>query len=926
MIRPLTTPTDRSHIMKSDAKWHALRVEDVLRDLGSGPHGLSEDEAKRRLSEFGPNELRAGKRTTNLEIFLGQFKNIIVIILLISAAISGYIDVFIDGEPPVDTYVITAIVIMNAVLGFVQEYRAERAIEALKRLVAPTVRVIRGGRETSIPSKEVVPGDVLMLEAGERIPADSRLIETTGLKIDEAPLTGESMPVAKRSAAIQADAPVSDRANMAFMGTSVSYGRGKAVATVTGMRTEFGRIAEMVQSVREEEPPLKRRVEQLGKQLGLIALVLCAWIFALGLLFRYDVVFMFMTSVSMAVSAMPEGLPAVITITLALGVSKMARQRAIVRKLASVETLGCTTVICSDKTGTLTKNEMTVSKLYINGEELVITGTGYEPQGKFLRQGESFDPKGNYYLNSLLEMGSLCNNARLERDERGWRVIGDPTEGAILVAAAKAGIWQREAEERSPRIAELPFDSGRKRMSTIHAAPGGRGVAYVKGAPELLLGLCEQIDEGGRARALSQGDIARVLSVTRQFADEALRILAVAYKDVDAGLDQEAYTPEAIEGGLTFLGLIGMTDPPREEVPGAVRMCRQAGIRTVMVTGDHKLTAIAVAKEIGLMGDDEGDHKVLTGTEMDRMGDDEFDGAVDGVTVFARVSPEHKMRIAQALKRRGHVTAMTGDGVNDAPAVKAADIGIAMGIKGTDVTKEASDMVLEDDNFATIVTAVEGGRHLYDNIRKYIKLMVSANFDEFFEITTSALLGLPLPILPVQILWINLVTDGLPAVALSMDPKEPDIMQRPPRDPRQGILHGLWAFVLFSATVDFMSDYIPFTLFYLSTGDTARARTIAFTIVVIFEFLLAYNCRSDRHSIFGLGWKGLIANKVLFASVVAGLALQLAILYVPILQVPFHVVPLTPPELGLCIIGGCTALLILPGKLIGKRGQLHGVA
>lgn len=897
--------------------WHAIEVQEVMQALSTSLQGLEEEEAKRRLEEFGPNELREEKRVTPLDIFLSQFKSILVIILIISAFISGYVDVFVDHEMPIDMYVISAIVIMNAVLGFVQEYRAEKAVEALKKMVAPVVRLVREGRERIIPSRELVPGDIILLESGDRVPADARLLEVASLRVDEAPLTGESVPVVKGTEVLREEVPVTDRANMVFMGTSVAYGRGKAAAVATGMNTEFGKIAEMVQAVEEEAPPLKQKVEYMGRQLGAISVALCALVFIVGFFFYRDIVSMFMTAVSLAVSAIPEGLPAVITITLALGVGRMARQRAIVRKLASVETLGCTTVICSDKTGTLTRNEMTVSKLYVNDQMINVTGAGYEPKGEFFQNDEKFSPQDDHHSELLLRIGSLCNNARLEKNEKNeWQMMGDPTEGALVVVAAKGGLWQREMEKQYPRVAEIPFDSMRKRMSTIHITPKGRKVAYVKGAPEIVLERCDRIYENNNIRKLNRKDKERISEVTQQMAGEALRLLAMAYKELPDGSPD--FSPDQIETNLTFVGLAGMIDPPRKEVPGAIRLCEQAGIKSVMITGDHKLTAVAIAKEIGLLKAD-FDQKVLTGDELDKLSDEELEKVVEETVVYARVSPEHKVRIAEALKRRGHMTAMTGDGVNDAPAVKTADIGIAMGIKGTDVTKEASDMILEDDNFATIVGAVEGGRHIYDNIRKYIRLMITANFDEFFEVSIAALAGLPIPLLPVQILWVNLVTDGLPAVALSIDPKEPGLMQRPPRDPKRGLLHGLWFFILFAAVLDFLSDFIPFLWVYSESGNITRARTTAFTSIVLFEFFLAYNCRSETHSIFGLGWKGITANKMLFVSIVVSLLLQVAIVYVPFLQVLFHTTAITPLEFAVCMLGACSALLIFPGKLIKKR-------
>ena len=903
-------------------KYYALETDEVLKSLQTSQEGLSEEEAKRRLEEFGPNELREEKRVTPFSIFLNQFKGILVIILIISALISGFI-----LRELVDTVVILAIVIMNATLGFYQEYRAEKAVEALKRMVAPMARVIRGNRERLIPSKELVIGDIIVLEAGDRIPADARLLEAVVLKVDEAPLTGESNPVTKGTESLAEETPLADRRNMVFMGTYAAFGRGRAIVTATGMETEFGKIAGMVQEVKAEESPLKRRVERLGRQLGLIALLLSLWIFVVGILVhKTSVTEMFLTTISIAVSAIPEGLPAVITVTLTLGVGRMARQRSIVRKLASVETLGCTTVICSDKTGTLTKNEMTVSKIYVNGGVIEVSGSGYEPKGEFLRNGAPFDPKNDKSVELLLKIGALCNNASLRKEGERWTMIGDPTEGALVTVAAKAGLWQEELAEEYPRVGEVPFDSTRKRMSSIHVASEGGRVAYVKGAPESIFELSSHIYDKGKVRKLRREDRRRILEVAHGMADEALRLLAMAYRELPESL--EGFTEEA-ESDLTFVGLVGMIDPPREEVPEAIRLCRRAGIKSIMITGDHKQTAIAVAKKIGMIPP-EDDALVLTGEESDLMSDEALLEAIDKVYVYARTSPEHKMRIARALKQKGHVVAMTGDGVNDAPAVKMADIGVAMGIKGTDVTKEASDMVLEDDNFATIVSAVEEGRHIYENIKKYLRLMITVNFDEFFEVTIASLAGFPLPLLPTQILWVNLVSDGLPAVALSVDPKEPGLMDKPPRDPDEGILGRIWRFIFVGASLDFFSSFIPF-LWALTAGFTywgpwsfndpltVKARTMAFTAVVFFEFLLAYNSRSETNSILKLGWKGITANKMLFYSIIVSLLLQGAIIYMPFLHPFFDTTVLSPLELAICSLGALSGLLLFPGKLIKKQ-------
>ena len=912
-------------VLLEKREWHAIDVETVLETLGTTRKGISDREASERLDQFGPNELTEEKKVTPFELFVGQFKSILVVILIISAVVSAYLAIQ-EGKPMTDTWVILIIVIMNAILGFVQEYRAEKAVEALKAMVSPHVLVLRDTTEKSIDSKGLVPGDIVLLDAGSRIPADCRLIEAANLQVDEAALTGESRPVTKNLNLVQSDEGVGDRKNMIYMGTVVTGGRAVAVVTGTGMSSEFGKIAGMVQSIDVEEPPLRTKMEKMGRQLAAISVVLTAWVFII-LWFVHDRTLgeVFMTSISLAVSAIPEGLPAVLTITLTLGTARMARQKAIVRRLASVETLGSTTVICSDKTGTLTKNEMTVVKISSNGRIINVTGAGYTPIGEFQVNNENILPKEDDDLELLLRIGTLNNDAHLQEDGESWMCFGDPTEGAFVVAAEKAGMPQIELKKAYPRVAEIPFDSTRKRMTTVHRTPGGKLVAYVKGAPEIILERSRNVYDG-EVRAIQQDDVEVNLDTMTQMAESALRVLAMGYKELPEDYDLQNVDVEELESGLTFVGMMGMIDPAREEVPLAIQTAHSAGIRSVMVTGDHRITAVAIAKEIGILRE-EDEMAVLTGDDLEGTSDEQLDEVIENVRVFARVSPEHKMRIALSLKRIGHIVAMTGDGVNDAPALKAADIGVAMGIKGTDVTKEASDMVLEDDNFATIVRAVEGGREIYDNVSKYIRLMLAANFDEFIEITITAMLGLPVPFLPIHVLWINLVTDGLPAVALSIDPPDPDIMKYPPRDPKEDMLKRFWRFLLFAALVDFVSDFIPFFYTYVSTinltGDVelaaTTARTVAFTSIVFFEFILAYQCRSETKHIFQLGWEGVTANKMLFVSVVVGLTLQLMILYVPFLNNVFHVVPLTPTQLFMCFLGSLTALLIVPQKLIPRR-------
>ncbi len=898
--------------------WHCLDSESVLKELETSVQGLTSDEARRRLKQYGPNELQKAPSATVLTLFIGQFKSILVIILIISAMASVFISSRKD-EPFTDAYVILVIVIMNALLGFVQEYRAERAVEALQKMVAPHVIVVRSGSEESIASKDLVQGDVIRLDAGSRVPADARLLDAIHLQIDEAALTGESTPVNKTLDTLATEVRIVDQRNMVFMGTTVTNGRARAVVVETGMRTQFGNIAGMVQSLKTEAPPLKMKMEQMARQLGVISLLLTIFVFIVGVLVHQtELETMFMMGVSLAVSAIPEGLPAVLTITLALGVSRMARHKAIVRKLASVETLGSTTVICSDKTGTLTKNEMTVSHVYTLNEQLQVTGTGYFPHGQFMKGAQPTTITKGSDLELLLRIGTLCNNAHLQHNTVAWSILGDPTEGALLVLAVKAGIDPHTQQMAYPRIHEIPFTSARKMMTTIHHTPHGEAMAYTKGAPEVILQRCITCSNAGQIQQLTATDRQRILTTTTDLAGNALRVLALGYKPLQPHTE---FTSDDVETDLTFIGLVAMRDPPREEVPLAIQTCRDAGIRTVMVTGDHKRTAYAIAHQIGILTDESPD-TVLTGDDLQELRDTALDDAVQRAKVFARVSPEHKVRIAQSLRRNGHIVAMTGDGVNDAPALKAADIGIAMGIKGTDVTREASDMILEDDNFATIVQAVHGGRHIYDNVSKYIRLMLTANFDEFIEITLVTLLGLPLPFLPIHVLWINLVTDGLPAIALSMDPPDPELMRYPPRNPQEGLLSRFWRFIMYAAALDFISDFLPFLWTYLSTGDAVQARTVAFTSIVFFEIFLAYQCRSETHHIFKLGWKGWFENKLLFITIIISVITQIAILYVPMLNTIFKVVPLSPLQLGISILGSFTAFLILPGRLIKKR-QYH---
>ena len=888
----------------STEDWHSLPVEEVFRKLESNPDGLTSEEARRRLEQFGFNELVERRGISILEIFLSQFKDIFVIMLLIAILVS-----FIVGELG-DAVTILAIVILNSVVGFVQNYRSEKALEAMKKLAAPKARLLRNGIETIIPAREVVPGDILLLEAGDAIPADARVFENIELKTDEAVLTGESIPVTKKSVVLDRETPLSERVNMVYMSTHVVYGRGKAVVTSTGMRTEFGKIAEMVQEAPREEPPLKIKLERFAKKIAIIIVVACAGIFLLGYFRGEPLLDSFIIAVALAVSAVPEGLPTIVTVTLALGARELARNNAIIRRLSSVETLGSTTVICSDKTGTITKGEMTVRKIFLTGRKVEVTGSGYKPEGGFYQGEEKVDPLEDRDLSLLLRIGALCNNSKL-LSGTSWKIIGDPTEGALIVAAEKGGLNVEKLNKDYPRVTELPFSSERKMMTTIHRMPDDKLVAYVKGAVEVLLDKSAMILGEDGPKPLTEADKERILEVNSEMASNALRVLGIAYRE----LPQEGIelVEEKVERNLVFVGLTGMIDPPREEVIEATRLCEKAGIKVVMITGDHKLTAMAVAKEIGIMKSS----KALTGADLDNMSDEELEEVVEDVSVYARVTSEHKNRIVKALKNKGEIVAMTGDGVNDAPALKRADIGIAMGITGTDVTKEAADMVLADDNFATIVNAVERGRIIYDNIRKFSFFLMRCNFDELVVISTFVLVGLPVPLTAVMILWINLITDGGPALALSFDPPLEDVMSRPPRNPKEGILHGKLASIIVSFVTQYLGTVFVFSWAYFIMGEPlVKAQTMAFLQAVMRELIIVWNCRSERKNAFRLSF---LSNKFLLFSVVVSLLLSLMVIYLPPIQVLFGTAPLNLSEFAIVSMVACSGFLILPEVFANRK-------
>ncbi len=871
------------------SKWHAMSSEDVFKELKTNENGLKASEASLRLSEYGPNKIKSRKRRTSLIIFLEQFKSFLVILLLVATAISIALGLLTDAM------VIGAILILNAVLGFYQEYKAEKAIEALKKLIVTKVLVIRNRENLEIPIEQLVPGDIVVLEAGNRVPADLRLFEALNLKIDESMLTGESVPATKHTKVLK-DVSLTERENTAFMGTLVTYGRGMGIVVSTGMSTEMGKIAGMVQE-KEEPTPLQIKLQKLGKMLGLVVLIATALIFSIGLVKSIDPFDMFLTALSLAISAVPEGLPAVITLTLAIGTQRMLRKNSAIKRLAAVEALGSTTVICADKTGTMTTNEMTVKKIWSSGKIIDVSGVGFEPKGDFLLNNKKIDPKKTGSLDILLKIGSMCNNSILKKGKQ-WKVIGDPTEGALKVLAEKA-----ELKEDYKKINEIPFSSERKKMTTIHNV-GGELFAYTKGAPEVILSMCNKIYVN---RSFEKRDKDRILKIVHELAGNGLRVLGFSYKKLSKN-----YSINSVENNMTFVGLAAMIDPPRKETKSAIALCKRAGIKIKMITGDHELTAKAIASQVGLQGN------ILRGEQLDKMDDKKLKEVVEDTVIFARVSPSHKIRIVDILKDNGHVVAMTGDGVNDAPALKKADVGVAMGIKGTDVSKEAADMVLMDDNFSTIVSAVEEGRGIYDNIRKFIRFLLAANFDELAMITVPMLIGLTdatgaiaLPYLPIHILWINLITDGLPALALSVDPKNPDVMKKPPKDPKKGIITGTLAFIIFASILDFVSSFSIFVLELPNGLD--KARTMAFSAAILFEMFFVFNCRSEKKGAFRLNP---LTNKKLLIAVLISFILQIVIIYVPLFQGIFHLTALNLLDWVKVLLFSSLGLLAMPEILM----------
>ena len=867
--------------------WHLRTVEEVARALGTDPRGgLEPGEAGNRLEAYGRNEMAARRRRGPLKMLLTQFSDFMILVLIAAAVVAGLV-----GEPQ-DSIAIVVIVALNAVIGFVQEYRAERAMAALQRMAALSARVLRAGSVHTVAATELVPGDVVLLEAGNVVPADLRLAEAVRLKVEEAALTGESQPVDKHSEALHdPDPPLGDRRNMAYKGTVVSYGRGTGLVVATGMRTELGRIAALLHGEQEVKTPLQKRLAQFGQRLALAVLAICAIIFAVGVLRGESSLLMFLTAVSLAVAAIPEALPAVVTISLALGARKMVRESALVRRLPAVETLGSVTFICSDKTGTLTQNRMRAEALYAD-------------RAAFERM-----PSGAGQPWALLGTAlALSNDAA---PGGAGEVLGDPTEVALYQAAADSGFRKERLEAQHPRLAEIPFEAARQCMSTLHREEEGV-IVFAKGAPEALLPRCSrQLTSRGEEPFTPE----QVLGVAEEMAARGLRVLALAYRRL-AALPARV-TPDEVEQGLTFLGLVGLMDPPRPEAPDAVALCRTAGITPVMITGDHPATARAIALRLGIIADG---GKVMTGRQLARLSLEEFERMVEHVRVYARVAPEQKIKIVKALQDKGEFVAMTGDGVNDAPALKRADIGVAMGLAGTDVAREAAHMVLLDDNFATIVAAVREGRRIFDNIRKFVKYTMTSNAGEIWALFLAPFLGLPIPLLPIHILWINLVTDGLPGLALAAEPEEKGIMRRPPRPPRESIFaHGMWQHMVWVGLL--MGGVSVLTQAWAYHTGSAHWQSMVFTVLTLSQMGHVLAIRSERESLLR---QGLFSNRLLLGAVLVTFALQMAVLYLPFLNAVFRTQPLGVGELAVCLgLSGAVFLAVEGEKALVRRGWLY---
>ncbi|HOE44916.1 cation-translocating P-type ATPase [Methanothrix soehngenii] len=866
-----------------------MTTEEVLSKLDSDQKGISSTQAKERLSQHGPNQLESPTKPSPLKIFIGKFKDYMVLVLIFAAIIS-----FIAGETT-NAYVILGIVVLVAIIGFVQEYKAEKAMEALREMVAPEADVIRDGQMSTIPAADLVPGDVVFLEAGDKVPADGRILEVTSLQVIESSLTGESMPVEKLTQPLPEDMALADRKNMVFMGTIISQGNCRAIVTATGLGTELGRISGLMKQ-EQAEPPLKIKLQQLAKRQALLVMVISAIVFILMFSRGLPVIDALIASIALAVAGIPEALPFIVTLALAFGTQAMAKKNAIIRRLPEVETLGSTTVICTDKTGTLTTGEMTLREIRTY-RKIEVTGAGYDPSGQFISNRAKLEPTEED-LARILKIGVHANNSAIERANGGWRVVGDPTEGALIVAAKKAGILDK-TRDGSSRFIEYPFDSERMRMTTVDEVNKEGYIVSMKGAPEVVLSHCTKTTSPNGTKTLTEEDRRSILAEADEMAENALRVLALAWKPIS---NNDPVEVDCIESGLIFAGLTGMMDPPRKEVPEAIRVSKMAGIRTVMITGDHRLTARAIGKELGI-----GNGEVIEGVQLDRMSSEDLREHIDDVSVFARVTAEHKVRIVEALKARGHIVAMTGDGVNDAPALTAADIGVAMGRTGTEVTKEASDMVIADDNFATIVSAIEEGRRIFDNIRKGTSYLLSVSFAELATIFFAVALGFPLPLLAAQILWINVVAEEFPAIGLALEPSHSDIMKRKPRDPKESMpSRPLMIYTLGIAATIVAGTLGMYIITLQSNPDLSYARTVAFVGLGFFTVYNAYSSRSLQESVFRMNPLG---NKTLLMGIAASILAILAVVYIPFMQFIFETKPLTSESWILILTTGLVVVL-----------------
>lgn len=873
----------------NNKNWWLQSKEDITRNFNTDSHrGLSESEAQKRLQEFGYNQLIEQPKVSALHLFLSQFSSVIVWVLIVAATIAGVLGEWVDA------LAIIVIVILNALLGFFQEYRAERSLAALRKMVIPFSKVVRDGKLKKLPSKKIVPGDLVLIEAGDRIPADGRFIQSFGLSTQEAALTGESMPIHKTADSLEAyDLSVGDKKNMGFLGTVAVSGKGYMIVTETGIQTELGKIASLLQQGREEQTPLQKRLQELGLRLVWVCLGIVFLIFGLGYLKGTPLIENLLISISLAVAAIPEGLPAIVTIALSIGVHKMAKRNALVRRLPSVETLGCTTVICTDKTGTLTQNEMTVRSIFMNNTFVDVTGTGYNPEGNFEINHIQINPNHIPELLTTLRIGVLCNSAELHQSHNHlkiWNITGDPTEGALLAVAGKANLFKQDLEKENPLLSEIPFDSDRKRMSMARQTYMGP-MLFIKGATDVILAHAESILLNGKIEPLSAAHKKNIVEANAYLASQALRVLAVGYRPIS----QDAKFDHSLEDNLILVGLIAMMDPPRPEVKKSIEICENAGITTVMITGDHKETAVAVAKELNLL---KKDSMVLTGLELEQLDDKHLKKYLRKIIIFARTSAAHKLRIVRAWKSLGEVVAMTGDGVNDAPALKEANIGIAMGITGTDVTKEASDMVISDDNFASIVNAIEEGRGIYDNITKFVCYLASSNIAEIIVVFMGMVVGFTdfagnpfVPLSALQILWINLASDGLPAIALGIDPIGPRVMRHFPRKPSDSIISRYKAFHLLLISVVIAFGTLAACYFGIhQSGELAQ--TMAFTTLVVLELVAVQIIRSQYNTRF-------FSNPLIHAAITISFILQLFIVYTPFLQSLFNTVPLNTRDWGI---------------------------